>query len=226
LLAITNDASSPLGQRADVIIGIEAGAEHAVSTGSYVNTLAAATLVAEALTGAAPHRSFENAANGLENYLETWRERVDRLKDEIGLPARLYVVGRGESLAAARCGALILKEAAKWPAEAMSSSQFRHGPLELADERLTAIILAGHEPAQRARNLRLLKDIERFGGRGCWADEQPQAGFAHLPLASAEGGGRNAAEIVVLQLLSVAIAEQTDIAPGVFRHLGKVTTTE
>jgi len=226
LLAITNDPSSPLSERSDVVVDIRAGVEHAVSTRTYVNTLAAATLVAEALTGATPTADFEDAADSIERYLESWRERVDRIKDVIALPDRLYILGRGESVAAASCGALILKEAAKWPAEAMSASQFRHGPLELADERLTAVVLAGHESAERERNLRLVGDIERFGGRAYWADEKPHAGFRHLPLASGDGGGRNIAEIVALQLLSVAIAEQTPDEPGVFRHLGKVTTTE
>jgi glucosamine--fructose-6-phosphate aminotransferase (isomerizing) len=227
LVAVTNDATSPLVEHADVAIGVESGDEHAVSTRSYVNTLTAATLAAERLVGAASsHSSFGAAADAIASYLDAWRERVDRLKEQVGLPERLYLLGRGASLAAAGCGALILKEAAKWPAEAMSSGQFRHGPLELADPRMTAIVLAGHNEPDRQRNRRLLVDIERFGGQGIWADADLNINGSILPIASASGAGRGIAEMVALQLLSVALAEHTGIEPGVFRHLDKVTTVE
>jgi glucosamine--fructose-6-phosphate aminotransferase (isomerizing) len=226
-VGITNDATSPLAEHADVAIGVEAGDEHAVSTRSYVNTVAAATLAAERLLGLVSSESrLDAAADAIAQYLDSWRERVDRMKEELGLPKRLYLLGRGASQASSGCGALILKEAAKWPAEAMSSGQFRHGPLELADSRMTAIVLAGENEMDRQRNRRLLEDIERYGGRGVWADAGLSTNGSTLPIATADGAGRGIAEIVALQLLSVAIAEQTGIEPGVFRHLQKVTTVE
>ena len=122
---------------------------------------------------------------------------------------------------------MILKEAAKCPAEALSTGQFRHGPLELADERLTAIVLAGHTDYDRDRNRRLAADIRRFGGRVVWADDPAVTRGPGLALASGDDGvGRALAEIVALQLVSVGIAEQTGVEPGVFRHLEKVTTVE
>lgn len=227
LIAVTNDGSSPLVERSDIVIGIESGDEHSVSTGSYVNTLAAATLAAELLSGhPSSQASLEQAAEALADHLETWRDRVETIKESVGLPERLYLLGRGASLAAADCGALIVKEAAKWPVEAMSSAQFRHGPLELADRRLTAIVFAGHNNLDRDRNLRLLKDIERYGGHGFVADVEPEKNVAALRIANAHGIGRAVAEIVAIQLVSIAIAEQTGIEPGVFRHLEKVTTIE
>ena len=51
LVALTNDPLSPLAVGADVTVEIHAGVEHAVSTRSYVNTLAAAQLVGDALAG-------------------------------------------------------------------------------------------------------------------------------------------------------------------------------
>lgn len=227
LVGITNGTTNPLVERADVAISIESGDEHAVSTRSYVNTLAAATLASECLIERpSSEGKFDAAADSIANYLGTWRERVDQIKTLLGLPERLYLLGRGASLAGAGCGALILKEASKWPAEAMSSGQFRHGPLELADSRLTAIVLAGHNEPDRQRNLRLLEDIDRYGGKGICADTDRNTTRSRLPLADADGAARGIAEIVAIQLVSVAIAEQTDIEPGVFRHLEKVTTVE
>jgi glucosamine--fructose-6-phosphate aminotransferase (isomerizing) len=228
LVGLTNEPNSPLGERADVTIEIHAGQEHAVSTRSYINTVGAAAGLVDALIGAGdPTQALHCAADALEDYLRTWQERIGVLAYTVGLPERLFVIGRGASLAAAGCGALILKEASKWPAEALSAGQFRHGPLELADGRLTAIILAGHTDEDRGRNRRLALDLQRFGGHVVWADAPANAHATLLPLASdSDGLGRAVAEIVALQLVSVSIAQQSGVEPGVFRHLEKVTTVE
>ncbi|WP_169542350.1 SIS domain-containing protein [Solirubrobacter soli] len=220
LIALTNDALSPLAGGADVTVEIHAGVEHAVSTRSYVNTLAAAQLVGDALAGVRVTRPYEAVADALAGYLASWEDRVAALKSSVGVPERLYLLARGASLAAASCGALIAKEAAKRPVEAMSVPQFRHGPLELADERLTAIVLAGTGP-DRERNRRLYEDLERLGAAGLWADAD-----GDLPLADVPADGLPMAEIVLLQLLTVALAELTGVPAGEFRHLEKVTTVE
>ena len=227
LVGLTNDTTSPLGEQSDVAIDIESGEERAVSTRSYVNTLAAAALAADILIGqTASSESLRGGVEAIDAYLGSWRNRVDLIKEEIGLPQRLFLLGRGVSLAAAHCGALVIKEAAKWPAEAMSSGQFRHGPLELADPLMTAVILAGHMAPDRERNLRLLDDIERYGGRAALATPGLGGTRTTLPIASTVGPALAIAEVIALQLLSVAIAEQTGVEPGVFRHLGKITTVE
>ena len=228
LLGLTNDPASPLGQSADITIENHAGDEEAVSTRSYVNTLGTATGIANTITHEPdPAELLHAAADALAAHLNNWSDRIAAIKESVDHPQRLFILGRGASLAAARCGALILKEAAKCPAEALSTGQFRHGPLELADERLTAIVLAGHTDYDRDRNRRLAADIRRFGGRVVWADEPAVTPEPDLPLASGDDGvGRALAEIVALQLVSVSIAEQTGVEPGVFRHLEKVTTVE
>ena len=220
LVALTNDPLSPLAVGADVTVEIHAGVEHAVSTRSYVNTLAAAQLVGDALAGRRVARDYLGVADALAAYLESWDERVASIKAVVGVPERLYLLARGASLAAASCGALIAKEAAKRPVEAMSSPQFRHGPLELADERLTAIVLAG-TGADRERNRRLYEDLLRLGAVAVWADVD-----GDIPLAVTPEDGRPMAEIVALQLLTVALAELTGVPAGEFRHLEKVTTVE
>jgi glucosamine--fructose-6-phosphate aminotransferase (isomerizing) len=228
LVGLTNEPDSPLGERADVTIEIHSGQEHAVSTRSYVNTVGAAAGLVDVLTGGGdPTQDLHGAADALADYLRTWQEQVKAIAQTVGLPERLFVIGRGASLAAAGCGALILKEASKWPAEALSAGQFRHGPLELADDRLTAIILAGHTDEDRERNRQLALDLQRFGGHVVWADAPGNVPATLLPLASDRDGlARAVAEIVALQLVSVSIAQLSGVEPGVFRHLEKVTTVQ
>ena len=221
LVALTNDPSSPLAVGADVTVEIHAGVEHAVSTRSYVNTLAAAQLVGDALAGRTVARGYWGRGRGAGGVpRRRGRSMCAAVKAVVGVPERLYLLARGASLAAASCGALIAKEAAKRPVEAMSSPQFRHGPLELADERLTAIVLAG-TGADRERNRRLYEDLERLGAVALWADVD-----GDIPLAATSEDGRPMAEIVALQLLTVALAELTGVPAGEFRHLEKVTTVE
>ena len=58
--------------------------------------------------------------------------------------------------------ALLLKEAARFPAESFEAGQFRHGPLELAGPGLAVAILAT-EPATRALDQQLATDLAGTG---------------------------------------------------------------
>lgn len=227
----TNDPSSPLGRRSELVMELRCGEENTVSTRSYVNTLAATRLAALRMLGGgrdAGHlQELRQTAAALGEYLADWRARVAELESIVGAPERLMLVGRGPSLASARTGALIIKEAAKWPAEGMSSSEFRHGPLELADGRLSVVVFAGRDERQAGLNRRLATDLKRLGAHAIWASADPAPpGVSHLVLPSVPPSGQQIAEIVPIQLLSVALARAGGFEPGAFRHSGKVTTTE
>lgn len=222
LLAITNDVASPLAQHADAVIDIRVGPEDAVSTKTYLNTLGVMAVLARIFLDQPFDRMLERTADILQAYLETWRARTDLLKDRMGLPSRLYVLARGPSLAAAEYGALIAKEAARWPVEAHSVSQFRHGPLELADDRLTAVVLAGADAVARRHNRALYDDLRRYGARTFWLDAEAAGSPFVIPDVAPDA--RWIVEAVPFQLLCVALAELTGIPPGEFRHLQKVTT--
>ncbi len=110
----------------------------------------------------------------LADYLGRWDAQLSAW-DTAVTENVLFAVGRGASLAAAQTGALIVKEAAKAPMEAMSAPQFRHGPLELADGRTCIIVLAG-AAADAPANDRLVSDLLAVG-----------ASVVRLPATSAAG---------------------------------------
>ena len=222
LLAITNDPASPLAQHASAVVEIRVGVENAVSTKTYLNTLGVGLAISRIVLQRDYDDVLERTADQLDHYLDNWRQRTEEVKGAIGLPERLFLLARGHSLAAAEYGALIAKEAARWPVEALNVPQFRHGPLELADERLTVVILAGTNNVARQHNLALHNDLLGFGARSFWLGTGVEAGPLAIP-ATAEDA-TCIVEAVPLQLLSVAIAEQSGINAGVFRHLKKVTT--
>ena len=222
LVAITNNLDSALGRRSEITFNIAAGLEATVSTKTYVNTLMVATLISYTISQRAADGLIERTADSLDSYLEHWRDHVGAIDAALGLPQRLFLVGRGASLASVECGALIIKEAAKWPVEGQSAQQFRHGPLELADDRLTVCVLAGAAGPGQKRNRQLFDDLRSYGARAFWLEQSD----ATVPMPTVVDGARQIAEIIPFQLMSVAIANQTGIEPGRFRHLGKVTTVE
>jgi glutamine---fructose-6-phosphate transaminase (isomerizing) len=119
----------------------------------------------------------------------------------------------------------VMKEAAKFQAECISAGQFRHGPIEMTDPRLTVFVVEG-DAQNRDLNLRLAQDILRFGGQVFWVSPEPQEGLPGVLQPQATGMGRVAAEIAPFQMLSIALSLQTGVAPGIFRNMGKVVVAE
>jgi glucosamine--fructose-6-phosphate aminotransferase (isomerizing) len=228
IFAITNDLSSSLAKAAEVILPINTRAELTVSTRTYLNTLAISQLVAMELTGKSTQSGFEEliqATDSIKTYLENWQAHVETLKQIIGLPRNLVILGRGASLAAAYTGALIIGEASKFPALALNAAEFRHGPLELVNPDLSVMILAGAD-ATLALNRRLADDIARLGGLAYWVSPQPELDIPLIQMPSSAGLGMPVAEIVPFQILSLAVAQLKGIEPGKFYQSGKITLTE
>ncbi len=142
VLGFTNDTTSPLARSADAVVELHSGDEHTVGTCSYVNSLVAHLRATAAALGRQPSDEVYEMPARLADYLSHWPEHLAAWDTTVAEQI-LFAVGRGTSLAAARTGALIVKEAAKTPMEAASASQFRHGPLEMADDRTCVIVLPG-----------------------------------------------------------------------------------
>jgi glucosamine--fructose-6-phosphate aminotransferase (isomerizing) len=222
VLGFTNDTASPLAGSADEVIVLHSGDEHTVGTRSYVNSLAAhLRAVAAALGRETAAEVYEMPAR-LADYLSGWPEHYAAWDATVAEQV-LFAVGRGASLAAARTGALIVKEAAKTPMEAASASQFRHGPLEMADSRTCVIVLPGAAD-DAPLNGRLATDLSSFGANAVMLAATGHPGGPQLPAARSDET-RPLGEILPFQVLSVVLAERRGLEPGAFRQIGKVTTT-
>lgn len=227
VLGVTNSEKGSLSRRSDRAILIEAGSEHTVSTKTYLNTLAALGFIARDLAKEATSPFLDDcarASDSLEGYLSTWERRRDELKNRIGLPKKLYYVGRGDSLAAVMTGALITKESTKYAPQGSSSAQFRHGPFELVDGDLTVIVFAGSGP-ERDLNLRLAEDVVRYGGRSFLLTDEPSSLIPRIEIPGDPASARPIYEMAAIQVLTIAIAELNGFEPGAFRNSGKITVT-
>jgi len=158
----------------------------------------------------------------VDAYLAGWKSHVQRFAELLSGIENLFLVGRGASLAAVGCGALIIKESDHFPAEGMSSACFRHGPFEMLSKKNFVLVFAGDEQT-RDLNLRLLDDIRQQGGRAELIGEQASPP-CNLP--PSPKWFRPILEILPVQMVTLALAAQLGREPGRFELASKITTRE
>ena len=124
-------------------------------------------------------------------------------------------------------GALLLKEAARFPAESFEAGQFRHGPLELAGPGLAVAILA-MEPATRALDQQLATDLAGAGAAVLVIGPYGSSSQAveAVDVAEVDRVLAPTVAVVPLQLLSWRLAVQRGLDPGALTIATKVTTHE
>ena len=225
VLAITNTADSPLAQQAHCALVTQAGEENTVSCKTYVTALAALALCGAALgqgDWATTHAQLAQSI-GLVDFYVSQVDGISSLMAERVTSNSLALCGRGASLAAAMCGGLIIKEAAKFHSEGMGSAAFRHGPLELATTGLCVFVFEG-TPDVAPLNARLVRDVNVAGGHGFLIG--PNADDAVFRLPEVAAVAMPILEILPAQMLSVGLARRKGIEPGKFFVNTKVTATE
>lgn len=225
-VGVTNDPRSPLGQRADGLVLLQAGRETSVSCKTYVATLVALDWLARALLEDESGFGAEDwhaVAGWMENYLSDWRGHVAHIMEECRGVDAVAVVGRRDSLATAGTGALILKEAARRQAEGMSSAAFRHGPIEAVSARHLTVILEGGAAVSELHQ-RLAADIRRAGGKTVMISAHSAIPAYRVPPVL--GMAAAAAEILPVQMMTLAFAALAGIEAGRFQRASKVTVVE
>jgi glutamine---fructose-6-phosphate transaminase (isomerizing) len=225
-IAITNHADSELAQKAEAVVLTRAGEEFSVSCKTYVASLLAIQWLRGVLCrkdGEVSKEELRPVVPEAEQYLRNWQDHVRELLSELQGVKDLFLVGRGESLAAVGTGGLILKESAKFHAEGMSSAAFRHGPFEIVGPGVFVFIFEG-DRASAALNKGLFEDVRRAGGRAALIGAQADAAVYRLP------GGWSLRtpilEILPVQMMSLALAAMANRKPGEFKLITKVTTVE
>lgn len=226
ILAVTNYADSELAKRADAVVLTQAGEEFSVSCKTYVTILLALQWLRGVLCGSDLSRvtdELAGAAPAADRYLKNWRDHVRALWPEMKDVKHLFLAGRGESLATAGTGGLILKESAKFHAEGMSSAGFRHGPFEMVGAGAFVLIFEG-AAAAAALNRNLVEDVRKAGGQAALVGPEADSTVFRLP------GAWNLAspilEILPVQMMSLALAGLANREPGKFQLITKVTTVE
>jgi glutamine---fructose-6-phosphate transaminase (isomerizing) len=222
VVALVNDAESPLAALADEALPLMAGLELSVAaTKSYITSLAAiAALIGEW----SQHKELLQGLNALPAQLATafeceWPDALPIFQDA----TNLFVIGRGYGMAVAQEAALKLKETCGLHAEAFSSAEVRHGPMAIVGERFPVLAFA-------------TSDIAGDGVRAV-ADEFDSRG-AHVCLIDARSGRDALSGIVSIPMLEPILMIQSfyrfanvlslsrGFIPDLPPHLNKVTSTQ
>ncbi|HVB73273.1 MAG TPA: SIS domain-containing protein [Ktedonobacteraceae bacterium] len=160
IIAITNNADSPLASVADVVLTLEAGEERAVPATKTVTSQFLAVATVAAGLGSVPFTTTDLAA--LPGHVSTVLadDTAPRLLAQrwAGMD-RLFVVARGLLYGAALETALKIKEATGVLAEGFSAADLRHGPVAAIDANVAALILDGGGAA--SGDLADLRDVLR-----------------------------------------------------------------
>jgi len=225
VVAVTNTSESQLAKCADAVVLTSAGNESSVSCKTYVTALLALEWLMAILGDRDLHSvrdEMKRVIPAVQAYLADWTSHVQRFAELLSGVGNLFLVGRGLSLAAVGCGALIIKESDHFPAEGMSSASFRHGPFEMLSERNFVLAFAGNDRT-RHLNACLVQDIRQQRGRAELVDQQAPP---PCKLPASPERFRPILEILPVQMITLALAAQVGREPGRFERTSKITTRE
>ncbi len=141
VVAITNVPGSGVEQAAGLTVPIGAGEERAVpATKTVVGAVGAGMSLLAAI---APHYAARATASAriVAEVGGRPHPRTAQVQDALTSARHVYVVGRDTGFGAAHEIALKLKECCAIHAEAYSASEVLHGPLQLATNPLTVLML-------------------------------------------------------------------------------------
>jgi glutamine---fructose-6-phosphate transaminase (isomerizing) len=148
-IVITNDVGSPLAEDATVCLDLHAGPEFSVpATKTFIASVAlAAAIVDECDDG---HRLRQALGRLPGDLLKAsglcWMD----VETALCSARSLYVLARGPCLPMAQEAALKLKETSGLHAEAFSSAEVMHGPIEIVEQGFPILLLAPEDPAWSA----------------------------------------------------------------------------
>jgi glutamine---fructose-6-phosphate transaminase (isomerizing) len=223
ILALVNDANSPLASLADVCLDLQAGPETSVAaTKSFITSLAGLLQIAacwsknQALTG-----TLAQLPNQLAKATELdWSEAVNTFSEA----RSMFTLGRGLGYGVAQEAALKLKETSGIHAEPFSSAELAHGPMALLRIGFP-ILMFNQNDGTRPGNVELAEAL-REKGADQFVAEEGEAAPGRLPVIPDLHPA--VAPLIMIQSfyrLADKIAAARGLNPDAPRHLKKVTET-
>jgi len=239
--AVVNVERSTLARRARLLLPMMAGRQMAVSTKTYMCSVAVLMYLAFAVADDA-HRHLTQELNKAiyaeERILERQELLIEPAVEFFDHPTYVALMSRGPDMASALQGALMLKEVARLGAEPMSAAQFRHGPIEIVNPSHRYVIFA-RQPLPRPRGkgrpntgrllLRLARDVQSHGGRVILLTDLPfpeTTNVQVLPVESLKLGLGTLIDTLYMQLLAHELAVRAGREPGRFWIAEGVTRVE
>ncbi len=226
-VAVTNEPESTVALMADVCIPTHSRWDELVVLSAYGGMLATELILASCLTGEQHQmlQDLQSAAGEMQLVFDRAIQNRQEAAALFDMGSTIYLLGRGPSFASALAGTLVLEEMARQHAIPMAGGLFRQGPIEVVDERFSAILFEGTgRPA--ALNLSLGIDLISAGGHIYWIGRAELSGALNLRLPALPGHVLPLLEVIPLHILAFDLARKQRYEPGSVRYIQKVITTE
>lgn len=238
VIAITNQEESTLGRRGNVVLPLHVEEEAAVTTRTYLASVMLTLLLAFSLVGKEKEgiRGLYEAVDVLKDYLAGYRLEMNGLTSFAHGCGTMALMGRGYSMGSVKAGTLFMQEIVRSPAMEFDSAEFKHGPLEMVEAGVHAVIFAP-EGETLSLSLSMAENIALKGGQvlvitgegNAFGEGKAAAGITvaavHAPAAMPEVFAP-IWQIAPVQLLADILAEKRKIPTGCFRWGKKVMDSE
>ena len=229
VVGITNVSDSSLAKRSNYVLYSMAGIELMTSTKTFITTYLVAYVLAKSITA---KRINWNIIDRLDVEIGDIINSggYDEIANFLNRTDFIQVIARGTDFAAASQTALMFMEATKTSASAMLGGEFRHGPLEMVNDKFVCIVFAHSASSTYSQMLHLVNDILGFGGRVLLVTNQKvessNKNLLQLMARCDDSELFVIPSIIPTQLLVNFYAEKKNIIPGGFAHGAKVTSIE
>jgi glucosamine--fructose-6-phosphate aminotransferase (isomerizing) len=227
-IAITNDPGSSLGQSAELVLPLGAGAEQSVpASKTYTASLLALALLSQAMD---PDPSFESSLGQVPRALAQAIDKdaeLERLVPSLLWP-RAIVLGRGFNFSTAEEIALKLTETSYVLARAWSVADFVHGPIAILEEGLPVLFVDGGGPVS-GDLAALANRVTEHGCRVIGLVDGAQSAPGRADVVRLDSGLPEELTPLTLAVLGQLLAHRVAVARGIDpdkpRALHKVTRT-
>jgi glucosamine--fructose-6-phosphate aminotransferase (isomerizing) len=220
---VVNVTDSPLAKQADIVLGLNAGAEKSVAaTKSFIASVAALTGVTAAI----------GANTDLQAALEKLPEALSATagidtaaaEDVLFNATSLYTAGRGPAFAIALEAALKAKETSGLHAEAFSLAELMHGPMRLVQPGFPIVAFAPDDAAY-ANNVQALERLQKLGATTVPFSAQPLSGVNLRVPTTGNGLLDPLVSLLVYYRLIESVTRRKGFDPDKPANLLKVTET-
>lgn len=221
VVAMVNDAESPLARCADTLLPLWAGPERSVAaTKSCVAAMVAMAALVAAWSGDA---DFAAGVEALPAALsravaQDWGAGVASLS----AARQMFVLGRGYGFAAAQEAALKFKETCAIQAEAFSSAEVRHGPMTIVGPGFPILAFATSDAAGDG----VAAMAEEFRGRGAIVLTARAGGTSSLPAEAMHPALEPILQLASFYGLVERLSRARGLDPDQPPYLAKVTRTQ
>jgi glucosamine--fructose-6-phosphate aminotransferase (isomerizing) len=225
LIAMTNDANSPMAKLADIHIDLLAEKERALAATKSYSAQLFASLKLIRIWQERP-ADFGDASDRLTELL-TDNEISDSLITKIANFKNLVFIGRGYGFANAREGSLKIQETCYRFVQGFSAADYVHGPMAAVDKDSCVFVVAPTGSQEKGLEKAVTSTRER-GAQIIWIGSGGFSESNEIVIAGAISDDQALNCVIdasLLQILAVKLALKLGNNPDVSRGLEKVTLT-